>query len=430
MKKLGFTPLALTALLVIGVITSFPLVVASNNVASWSIDDGSGNTVTDSVGGNTGTLYGGSWTSSAIVFNSSGYAWDLGKGSMQTPWALDFNGKDNYLEVPDTPALRSSNFSVAFWVSPDTSSDFGNVMGKQYYVEGQQEGWMIYWDLGTPRPMRLTAFTSSHTEINSVGVTVPLGEWTHLAFTLGNKTIAAYKNGQLVGERTNVAYLDYLSTNQPFRIGRAWGDSNYFDGLIDNVQFYNTSLTQTDLQNLYQNYTTTTERSTIIQLNQISISQGQESNITAKLVDDTMGRALTNVNVTFSINNNDLATVRTDSRGIAQIQYKPQETGTFTLTATYNGTGVYYGCVQTAQLVVESPLQQQVLLGVAGGAIALGAVVVVRRKRRSNGVEWGYDMEKVVGRFSRNDLVRTLELSAESLDRTKKAFERAIGGDS
>jgi hypothetical protein len=157
-----------------------------------------------------------------------------------------------------------------------------------------------------------------------------------------------------------------------------------------------------------------------------------------------MGRALTNVNVTFSINNQRLGTVRTDSRGTAQIQYIPQETGTFSLTAEFNGTGTYYGCAQTVHLVVGNPLQStapgniptmipaQALFGVAagGGTIVLGAVVVVRRKRRSIAVQWEYDMGEIVRTFVMRDVVRTLELSADSLDRTAKAFERAVGNGS
>ncbi|MCJ7634083.1 hypothetical protein MUP77_17065, partial [Candidatus Bathyarchaeota archaeon] len=104
MKISGLTFVAFTTLLILVVLSSSTMVVASN-IASWSMDNGSGNIVTDSVGENAGTLHGASWTSAAIVFNSSGYAWDLGKGSTQTPWTLDFNGKDNYIEVPDSPAL-------------------------------------------------------------------------------------------------------------------------------------------------------------------------------------------------------------------------------------------------------------------------------------------------------------------------------------
>jgi hypothetical protein len=366
----------------------------SRKDASWGMNQGS-DTGTDLVGGSNGTLHGASWSPAAVVFNSSGSSWDLGTG---VRGGLEFNGKDTYVEVPDSPHFRLENFSVAFWVLPDTSSDYVNVMGKQYSGAGQQAGWVVSLNnmLGEDNLtlMHLIVFGPSHTTTYSAGVPIDLAMWTHLVFTVDNRTIAAYKNGILVGK---VASNGYLPTNEPLRIGKAYGDSHYFEGLVSEVQYYNSSLTETDVQDLYMSYATTKQHTTVIELNQIAMNQGQETPITAKLIDQ-LGRVLVGVQVSFYLNTHDragyLGTVTTDSRGYARIVSGPHDPGNYSLTAEFDGEGQYLGCAQTVEATVANsfPQQpQQVLFGTIGtiGIILFGVALVAKRRR----LGWGSKLE-------------------------------------
>jgi len=378
LKKLSPALLVSTVLLILGTLLSPATAIRGNPLASWSMDDGSGALITDSVGENEGTLHGASWTPAAVVINSSGSLLDLGSGSVGLSWALDFNGKDSYAEIPDAPALRSANLSIAFWISPDASSDWMNVMGKQHYVTGELAGWVISWDAGSPRRMVLHGYTQSHSESFSVGVPMTLGEWTHLVFTVGGGGITAYKNGRLVGMTMSEGFLP---TTEPFRIGKAYGDSYYFDGLIDDVLFYNTSLTEEEVQSLYESYSSAVQCFTVIELGRVSTILGRETAITARLVDQ-LGRVLAGANVSFYLNGQALGTVVTDSRGLARILYRSVDLGTYSLTAEFAGIGSYNGCAQTVQLVVAQDQSQYALFGAIGTALALGAVVVGGRRRR------------------------------------------------
>ena len=390
MKKLSPASLVLTVLLILGTLLSPATAIGGNPVASWNMDDGSGSLTTDSVGGHKGTLYGASWTPAAVVINSSGNLLDLGSDNIGLSWALDFNGKDSYVEIPDALALRSANLSIAFWVSPDASSDWVNVMGKQHYVTGELAGWVISWDAGSPRRMLLHGYTQSHSESFSVGVPVTLGEWAHLVFTVGGGRITAYKNGRPVGVTTSESFLP---TTEPFRIGKAYGSSHYFDGLIDNVLFYNTSLTEKEVQSLYESYASAAQRFTVVELGQVSTILDRETAITARLVDQR-GSVLAGANVSFHLNGQALGTVTTDSRGLARILYRPLDLGTYSLTAEFAGIGSYNGCAQTVQLVVAQDQTQYALFGVMGAALALGAVVVGRRRRRRRWSE--EDLERAI----------------------------------
>jgi hypothetical protein len=65
--------------------------LAGGLVAYWKLDDASGTTADDSVGSNTGTwngTLGSQWTTGKI--NGGG----------------NFNGTDNYVNVPDDPSLK------------------------------------------------------------------------------------------------------------------------------------------------------------------------------------------------------------------------------------------------------------------------------------------------------------------------------------
>lgn len=389
----GFRYIKATLLTILILVTLCPVAaIGANPVASWRMDDGSGNQVMDQIGGYSGTLHGGSWSPAAVVFNSSGYTWDLGLGGSSTPWALDFNGKDNYIEIPDAPILRSQNFSIAFWIAPDTSSDWTPIMGKQYYVAGQLSGWTVSWDNEVPRKICFVTYSPPDKE-SSISVAITLGQWTHITFTYSISAIAAYKNGELVARSTSGSFQP---STEPFRIGRAYGEYHYFDGLMDNVMFYNSYLSQNDIRSLYDSYVSTVQRSTIVELSPTTINPGQDTAIIVRLKDQ-LGRVLTGANVSFRINNNMLGTVKTDSRGFAQISYRPQDSGTYSLTASFDGVGTYLGCAQTVQLTVANSFPQQTLLiGAVGAVIILGVVIVARKKGGSNNIEWGSDIKDLI----------------------------------
>jgi hypothetical protein len=369
--------LASTLLVLLLVLAALPnplAIVSGSLVASWSISEGSA-TLTDSVGGYSGVVHGAKWSPAAVVINSSGYALDVGSGVVG---GVEFKDK-SYVEVPDAPIFRSENFSVAFWVSADTSSDYANVMGKQYYVAGQQAGWMICWGEENPRLMHLVVFNPSHKATFSVGVLVTLGEWTHLVFTLDSQTIAAYKNGKLVGK---VMSNGYLPTNEPFRIGRAYGEDHYFDGLVDDILLYNSAISETDVRDLYSSYALIAQGDTNIEITRASMIQGQESLIEARLRDQA-GRVLVGVRVSFYLDNPTryIGTATTDSRGYANIFYELQDPGTYSLRAEFGGIDQYHGSSQTAQITVANVLLQQVLIATIGVAVVLAVVIVVRKRR-------------------------------------------------
>ncbi len=76
---------------------------------------------------------------------------------------------------------------------------------------------------------------------------VPVRRWVHAVYTWNGSTGALYINNALQVGSTSPG----LGTATGLRIGASTTPSNYMDGLIDEVRYYNRALTATEIQNLY-----------------------------------------------------------------------------------------------------------------------------------------------------------------------------------
>jgi len=78
----------------------------------------------------------------------------------------------------------------------------------------------------------------------------PLGQWTHLALTLGNNRRRLYVNGYLADA---LEVLGVVPTGTvPLTIGSRYNDSEWFRGAVDHVAVYNGELDQTTVKRHYR----------------------------------------------------------------------------------------------------------------------------------------------------------------------------------
>ena len=81
-------------------------------ISHWSFNENAGLTAGDSVGGNTGTLMGGT-------------SWTAGKfGS-----ALDFDGIDGYVDAGNDASLMPANVTVSAWIKVEGYGYYGQIAG-------------------------------------------------------------------------------------------------------------------------------------------------------------------------------------------------------------------------------------------------------------------------------------------------------------
>jgi hypothetical protein len=186
---------------------------------------GDGNAL-DIQNGNNGTLHNG------VAFATG----EVGK-------AFSFDGVDDYVAIPDSPLLNYSDFTYDAWIAPDASSPSGDnyiickgVNGTYLpliYISGNNgsQYWRVIIDGGTLS-----------------GGTVTYG-FQHVAVTRQGSTGNLYVDGVLVdtetvGPTAAGGYQLVLGKIIDF-------PSNLFKGKIDELEVFNTALSQVDIQSIY-----------------------------------------------------------------------------------------------------------------------------------------------------------------------------------
>jgi hypothetical protein len=206
-------------------------------VAYYKADEGSGTTLINSTAnvGLNGTLTNGpTYTPSQVQFNNN---------------ALEIDGVDDYVTIPGNSAYDFTTGTVEFMVKPTTLNPAVNaVMLGNRGAGGTRYSFHI-------TPTTLGFFNGTY---QTLATTFTTGQWYHLAFVMSGATTTAYVNGTLLGTYTLGAGTGTLQT---IIMGRVKDATEYepFNGAIDEVRFWNTARTQTQINTYKGVYMTGTE---------------------------------------------------------------------------------------------------------------------------------------------------------------------------
>lgn len=211
----------------------------SGMVSYWRLNEGSGITAYDSVGGNDGTLVNGpEWTTGIV---------DGG---------LSFDGIDDYVEVSHHPDLNiggnGKGFTAEAWIKTPTPPGSQQIMRKGYGGGIRYE--FKTWDYGTL--LRLIVYpygTSYHVHVDAT-IAADDGNWHHVAATKSDSDnlLRIYFDGELVGTSTSPCPGTEAST-APLWIGTELGPGYWFKGAIDEVAIHNRALALEEIQQHYEN---------------------------------------------------------------------------------------------------------------------------------------------------------------------------------
>jgi len=227
-------------------------------VAHWKFDEGTGTAAEDSAGNFHGILQGDP-------------AWVQGVNRS----ALSFNGIDDAVLIGPDPEFNSPvSFSVALWANiRDYSDQWAEcVIG----VRDSGASWSLrrfgtWWgsqDPDTyPMPAEVLSFTTfgiPHEKALATGQLVvdspsntvpPLNEWLHIACIYDNENNKKYIyfNGVLDAEWDTMPGTGLTPSTESLYIGAMStqgdaGPSDFFDGIIDDVRFYNHALNEEEVQ--------------------------------------------------------------------------------------------------------------------------------------------------------------------------------------
>lgn len=200
----------------------------------WKLDDGSGTSAIDaSTNGSTGTLTGGpTWTTGQI-------------GS-----AVDFDGTDDYITMGDNDLYGpSTDFTIAAWINQDTITTFQCIFCKDTRQVGAEQ---FRFSVGESVNGKLYYATG----VESVGGSTLLtaGTWYHAVITKSSATglLTLYLNGVSDGSAAVGSAPSSNTSNAKIGSRDNANASEYWNGKIDEVRFYNRGLSAEEVVQLYR----------------------------------------------------------------------------------------------------------------------------------------------------------------------------------
>jgi len=199
----------------------------------WKFDEGAGIFITDSSGnGNTGSLAScPAWVSGRFG-NALNYS---GSGSSTT--------REYVVDVSDSNSIDvdvSTGFTVGAWVNPSSY-----VCTAILRKNGQFE---LYRCNGVLGGITIRVWTPSQTD-RTGSVAIQNGQWSYLVATNNKTHTKLYVNGVLDNTWTDSGTPS--STTNDLGIGAYTSGQYSFNGIIDEVQIWNRSLTADEIDQLY-----------------------------------------------------------------------------------------------------------------------------------------------------------------------------------
>jgi len=198
-------------------------------VAIWHMDEGTGQVAEDgSVNDNDGTLINGPTWVEGISGN-----------------ALEFDGTDDYIEVPDGESFDfgDGDFTIECWIKTTQShfDRYGYILNKEPWTTGP--GFHLYLHPLGEGEFQIYGQDSVGVQVNTVTI-INDGKWHHIAGVRNGDTLEMYLDGTLE-DTEDCSFISSVNNDIPFEIGQRSknpGSDGNFDGIIDEVVLHNEAL--------------------------------------------------------------------------------------------------------------------------------------------------------------------------------------------
>ena len=183
--------------------------------AYWTMNEGEGETITDTSGNNVGTLTNVTWAEghdgSALSFNGEGYV-DLGYRDIVGDW------------------------TIGLWVNAGETTGSNAVLVSGNQGEIKLDQWENTGKVG---------ITEFGVEDYTFNYRAPIGEWVHLAFVSDGEGTTLYVNGEVQD------HLDVTINGPSARLGAngvsGLADTGCMSGLMDDVRIYTRALSEAEV---------------------------------------------------------------------------------------------------------------------------------------------------------------------------------------
>ncbi|MEM1026511.1 MAG: LamG-like jellyroll fold domain-containing protein [Planctomycetota bacterium] len=205
---------------------------APTPIAQWRVDSDAATVVDSSANQYDGMLTGGAET------------WGV------VGEALDLDGTDDRVEVTGVQSLDSS-FTVSLWAKSDTATwnDHGTLASRRpqfilFPRQGTSDVW--FYVLDTSSTWQIAKFSAPSG--------FDIQDWHHYAGTYDASTgdVKLYVDGQLATVQDSTGGGNITSDTGPIYFGKddLTSQNRYLDGAIDDVQLFDSALSQSDIDNV------------------------------------------------------------------------------------------------------------------------------------------------------------------------------------
>ena len=167
-------------------------------------------------------------------------------------YTLSLNGSDEYAYYADNSNFEPSTWSIQAWIDPsavpsNSDNDFFIHKNKTYRIG-------LQYTASGVEIMGSLRYSGTYYNVNSGDQSfyvTAAGGWYHVAMTFDGTNLILYVNGD---EKDTNSNSNYSTTNQNgvFSIGRRHDTGSlYYNGIIDEVAFWNTALSANAVSTLY-----------------------------------------------------------------------------------------------------------------------------------------------------------------------------------
>jgi hypothetical protein len=164
--------------------------------------------------------------------------------------AFDFDGTDDYLVIPDDPALDADYITLAAWIYIDSLVADPRIISKE---SGTTSPFTIYSMRIAVAVQRLELYIATegsafaHSTLSDA--VIPTKQWVHVVATYDGSESILYIDGLPDFSSRPSGVL--RKNDEPVYIGASQFYDRYFDGVIDDARIYDFPMTADEVADLY-----------------------------------------------------------------------------------------------------------------------------------------------------------------------------------
>jgi len=158
--------------------------------------------------------------------------------------AYSFSGNQQYISTPINSEF-TNQITISVWIKTNVNKDNSGVFCSRNGSNGN--GIWIFLD---GRPYMMLSNGQGVGVSVEASSTVTNNSWHHILATFNGSVAKIYIDGTFINQSTSV-YTIILQANFIIGYDALLGYNRYFKGLIDDIRIYNRTLSDTEIQQLY-----------------------------------------------------------------------------------------------------------------------------------------------------------------------------------